>query len=664
MTTEAKIGIGIVHCQSNGSTDRGYTKPQYISDSRKWSSIIDDTGDVFSHVKIEYDTILRMIHFSKDGEGWYMCSMKPIPGREREYRASWVYFPSSLDLSQKDIKNVIDVAESQIKQIEFDSNKLQEVIQSYSKFIEDSPLYNVPSVQRGFAFRDTSGDFNLFDLYGCMYQKEFTQYEWVLLMDKAQLTFKGNGIEDISNSKIVESRIIKPVSNEFGFIPYHNGVVFQSPVRIMEGESLSVEFKKSGYFPIIKSVRIQADFTITASELKRYFKKKQFVAYDSKTKKPITSALIKPLYATEDTDHSQWIFEEQYLENAEIDVKADGYVADSFIIDLRDKSLNDEIPMYIEPETHEYLFILPLDGSIVKDRDSIEVYIHSQFVIRESPFKGYRCSGTPRDGGVPNRLTVIQYPSVPSSPDKSSDTSSCKNGKKSKHSGYNNPAANDYTPENPYGFSEHREHNPIWKLVKHVGYCLAAIALLAILGYFVYDEFIKDKSSIYDNTTVESFEGGTIDSSDNKWDTAYGYLKEHTNQIRKGDMECFDDLKGLYDIVNGYRFKDYVDYINNHPYRDDILSIDEWKRLYDKAKEIDSNKKGVYNTEDADQSITFENYFKKDFSKLDNTDSNHVNAQERQQSSHNNGQQGGHNNGQQGAHNSGNQQTSNQGDNI
>ena len=146
-------------------------------------------------------------------------------------------------------------------------------------------------------------------------------------------------------------------------------------------------------------------------------------------------------------------------------------------------------------------------------------------------------------------------------------------------------------------------------------------------------------------------------------------------------MECFDDLKGLYDIVNGYRFKDYVDYIDNHPCRDDILSIDEWKRLYDKAKEIDSNKKGVYNTEDADQSITFENYFKKDFSKLDNTDSNHVNAQERQQGGHNNGPQGGHkngpqgghnngpqgghNNGQQGVHNSGNQQTSNQqGDNI
>lgn len=659
MTTEARIGIGIVHCQSTpGSTDIGYT-PVFKSDNGKWSSIIDDTGAVFRHVKIDYETILRMIHFSNDGEGWYMCSMKPIPGRDEEYRASWVYFPSSLDLSQKDIKTVIEVAESQIKQKEFDSNKLQEIIQSYSKYIEDSPLYNVPSVQRGFAFRDTSGEFNLFDLYGCMYQKEFTQYEWVLLMDKHLLSFKGNGIEDISNSKIVESHIIKPISNEFGFIPYYKGVEFRSPVRIMEGDPFSIEFKKKGYLDIQKTIKSQSDFSISINDCKKYFKKSQFVALDAKNKNRILNATIKPINASEDKSGKYWIFAEQNLEIAKFNVMADGYSADSFIFDLRDKSLNDEIPMYIEPESHEYSFILPLDRSIVKDHDSIEIRIHSQFVIKESPFKGYRCSGTPRDGGIPNRLTVIQNSSVTSSPDKSLDTSSRKNGKKGKHSGYHDSVANNYPPENPYGFSDYREPNPIWKLVKHVGYSLAAIALLAILGYFVYDEFIKDKSSIYDDTTVEYFEGGTIDSSDNKWDTAYGYLKEHTNQIRKGDMECFDDLKGLYDIVNGYRFVDYINYIDNHPHRDDILKIDEWKRLYEKANEVGANKDGVYNNADADQSITFETFFKK-ISKLEEADGNILDSQNGQYSGRNNGQQGGHqqggrNDGQQGRRNDGQQ---------
>ena len=678
MTTEAKIGIGIVHCQSTpGSTDIGFT-PVYKSDYGKWSSIIDDTGAVFRHVKIDYETILRMIHFSKDGEGWYMCSMKPIPGRDEEYRASWVYFPSTLDLSQKDIKNVIEVAESQIKQKEFDSNKLQEVIHSYTQCNDVSPRYNVPTIQRGFAFRDTSGDINLFDLYGCMYQKEFTEYEWVILMDKSLLMFKGEGVEDISNRKILESQIINPTSNEFGFVPYHNDVVFQSPVRIMDGAPLSIVFKKKGYLDIQKTIKTQSDFSISINDCKKYFKKSQFVATDAKNKNKISNAIIKPLNASEDKTRTYWIFAEQNLEIAKFNVMAEGYTADSFILDLRDKSLNDELHMDLEPEAHEYLFILPLDRSVVKDCDSIEVCVHSQFLIKESPFKGYRCSGTPREGGITNRLSVIQNSSVASLTNNVNHSRGYTSG--SYRAGYNHTGQDTYIER---GYSEHPDDNnkKKWKYIKNAFWCILILAVVVVLGYWVKEEFFKNNTYTGDSVTVGCYGGDSSDNSDDQWSTAYGYLKEHTNQIRKNDMECFDDLKGLYDIVNGYRFKDYVDYIDNHPCRDDILSIDEWKRLYDKAKEIDSNKKGVYNTEDADQSITFENYFKKDFSKLDNTDSNHVNAQERQQGGHNNGPQGGHNNGpqgghnngpqgghnngQQGVHNSGNQQTSNQqGDNI
>lgn len=632
MTTEAKIGIGIVHCQSTpGSTDIGFT-PVYKSDYGKWSTIIDDTGAVFRYVKIDYETILRMIHFSKDGEGWYMCSMKPIPGRDEEYRASWVYFPSSLDLSQKDIKNVIEVAESQIKQKEFDSNKLQEVIQSYSKFIEDSPLYNVPSVQRGFAFRDTSGDFNLFDLYGCMYQKKFTQYEWVLLMDKAQLSFKGNGIEDISNIKIVESHIIKPTPNEFGFVPYLNGVVFLSPVRIMDGEPLSIDFKKKGYLDISKTIKAQSDFSISINDCKKCFKKSQFIALDAKNKNKISDASIKPLNASEDKTGTYWIFAEQNLENAKFNVMADGYTADSFIIDLRDKSLNDNIPMFIEPEAHEYLFILPLDGSVVKDCDSIEVCVHSQFVIKESPLRGYTCSGTPRDGGVPNRLTVIQNSSVTSFDNNTKVNRGNTSGANKVGDSRNHIEQRPFIE--PGGIGNRRKK---WKYIKNALWCILLLALVVILVYWV-KESIKD-NTFADDDTFEYFNDENSHLSEDNWRTAFGYLKEHTNKIHKNEMECFDDLEGLYDMVNRYRFKDFIDYIDNHPHRDDILSVDAWKRLYEKAKEIGSNKKGVYNKENTDQSITFEKFFEKDFSTLGNIDDKSVNEQEQQQRDYNNAPQ-------------------------
>lgn len=585
MKTEAKIGIGIVHCQSTpGSTNIGFTLV-YKSDNGKWSSIIDDTGVVFRYVKIGYETILRMIHFSKDGEGWYMCSMKPIPGRDEEYRASWVYFPSSLDLSQKDIKNVIEVAESQIKHKEFDPNKLQEVIKSYTLCNEVSSRYNVPSVQHGYAFRDTSGDYNLFDLYGCMYQKDFTQYEWVILMEKSLLMFKGDSIEDISNRKILESHVIKPTSNEFGFIPYHNGTEFKSPVRIMEGESLSIEFKKKGYLDVPKTIKSQSDFSISKNDCKKYFKKSQFVALDAKNKNRISHATIKPINAGEDKTGEYWIFAEQNLEIAKFNVMADGYTADSFSLDLKDKSLYDEMPMYLEPESHEYTFILPLDRSIVKDHDSIEVCIHSQFVIRESPFKGYRCSGTPREGRIPNRLTAIQGTTLV-------------NSNTSKSSG------------GSYGSQEGPNPLPRWKFVKYAVCCILLFGIICVIGGWGCDKYLSDNTYGDENITAGQGDTGSVDESNSPWDIAYGYLKKHNNKILKNDIEKFDDLKELYDILNSYRFNDYVNFIDNHPHREDILQIEAWNRLYEEAKRIGSNKNGVYNLEENEQSITFDNFFK------------------------------------------------------
>ena len=107
---------------------------------------------------------------------------------------------------------------------------------------------------------------------------------------------------------------------------------------------------------------------------------------------------------------------------------------------------------------------------------------------------------------------------------------------------------------------------------------------------------------------------------DANWIPAYTYLQQHTSQIRKNEMESYDELKGLYDIINSYKFNDLVKYIDKHQHRNDILSIDEWNRLYDKAQKINSNKNGVFNKEEWEQSITLEKLLNKDFSNIADED--------------------------------------------
>ena len=617
MTKEAKIGIGIVHCQSTpGSTDIGFT-PVYKSDNGKWSSLIDDTGAVFRHVKIGFETILRMIHFSKDGDGWYICSMKPIPGRDEEYRASWVYFPSSLDLTQKDIKDIIEVAESQIRHKEFDYNKLQEVIRSYTLCKEFSPRYIVPTVQQGFAFRDTSGDYNLYDLFGCMYQKEFTQYEWVILMDKALLTFKGNGIEDISNRKILESHIIMPESNEFGFTPYLNGAEFKYPVRIIDGEVLSIVFKKDGYLTINKDIKTQTDFAISAKECKKYFNKNQFIALDSKTNKIIESAKIKPFNVTEDKSGSYWFFEEQYLEKAKIDIKADGYNANSFELDLRNKTLEDNISMRLDPESHEYIFVLPLDNSVVKDHDTVEVKIQSQFAINESPVKGYKCSGTPREGGLPNRLKPIQHSyevssgncvnrsNVNTSVSKTSSNESelaLRQLSPGTRISVNKSTAKKQNKKNGYGKGLKRRQNANPKKFNWVIYAIAIVLLFIIVCIFV------KKCNPSEKKEPEIILPRVEAQPKSDWGKAKDYLSRNNAYWTKSEMETYSELKGVYAMIKDFQFNELKSFIEEHP---DLKDLDSWNRLYEITKKY-NNKKGSFQADD--NKIEIEKYLKTDFS--------------------------------------------------
>ncbi len=408
MTTDTKIGIGIVHCQ----THSGGLNIVFQTDYDRWSTLIDDTGDVFRYVKWEDNTILRMIKFVS--EGWYMCSMKQPPGRDEEYRASWVYFPSSVKLSQNDIKEIIDVAENQIKDISFDADLLRELPQRYNKIIPDSPKYIIPENQKGFAYRyyDNTG-VNLYDLYSCMYQKEFAKYEWVLLMPKDTLTIiENSGIKNISDVKILNSFILSPVNNPDGFVPYlADGSRFVSPIRLMENEGLRITWIKEGYLSISKDVKKQADLELNRTEYRRFFWVDKFLFKDSKTQTPINVKNIQFHVGKEGTDdHGKryLTLKENEVSNVRFTAEADGYEKDEFGDDFTNKNVNDTIVFEMMPESHHYDFVLKLDPDVVRrkniDRKELSFSLNSQKKITESDVRslisGYTCTSSISERGI------------------------------------------------------------------------------------------------------------------------------------------------------------------------------------------------------------------------------------------------------------------------
>ncbi len=603
MIKNKQIGIGIVHCQSApGSSSIGYNKV-FTSDDEQWSSLIDDTGSVFSYVKWEHDVILRMIKFVQDG--WYMCSMKQVAGRDDEYRASWVFFPTSIELSQKEIKTIVESAESQIKERDFDAHYLQELASKYNNVVVDSPKYSIPSNQSGYAYRYDNGQMNLYDLYSCMYQKEFTKYEWVLLMPKDSLIIKGgDNIKDISDMNIIESHIISPIKNPDGFIAYlSDGSKFSSPIRIMDGEILGIEWRKEGYLHVPKKVKNQEDLELKSSEYRRYYWLKSFSPVDLESKKPVSGCYLNFKNGEVRTDNSGQqflIIKESDVPSVKFTPEVEGYVKEEFDMDFTDKKLGDTIKFELTPESHRYEFVLKLNSDIVRQKNidvkEISFSISSQKKLSDSDVKilipGYTCVGSVSDKFT-NYLREIPIQSSPKDGKGGATTGGnghSSNGTNTKKNDKNNGKVVGHQPN---GNNRHHQHAPWWQ------YGLIGLILIATigLGYALYKFFIYEEPS-------QHVEWGQPKS---EWEKAFEYLSEHDVKWDKSEMETFSELKGVYTMIKDFQFKELKAFIDKHQ---DLQSLEPWNRLYEIVSN-NNNKKGTFNTSNG--SIDVEEYLKTDF---------------------------------------------------
>lgn len=602
MMNNEKIGIGIVYCQSGSNSQyQGYNVVFSSDDQLK--SVLDDTGDVFGYIRIkDNSTILRMIRLTETGR--YLCSMKPAGSRDGEYRASWVYFPKNLKLSTSEIKNIVDTAESQIKEISFDENILKKEISKYNSTDDFDISYSIPQERSDYAFRDTSSkEYNIYDIINeCMYQKEFAKYRrWVILMNKSDVELKGD-IKDISQTKIYNSIGIEPISDTFGFTAYLKEHKFERPIRIPEGECLNVVYKRVGYVDINKEVKKQADLTISIKECYKIIPKTLFSVLNKDNNEPVRNYEIVSKGGKK--RESDWIFPEEILEKVEFKVEAEGYNNKTFQVNLKSGNLNKELRFEMTPEKHEYHFIIPLDSSVVKDSKEVEFSINSQFEIKASPIKGFVCSNKPKEGEYRNKLSPQQASYSP-------PRTTVPNGEINRN------------PINPWNSGSGNGENPgqrtkssnKLKLIKLAVYGLGILILLGVLIYGVCRFFGQGGEGDNEPQSKNGFElinSPNVSNSENSTDNSeliLDYLKKN-DKIAMDSLERYSSLQGLFDKMNKYNLKKVKEIIDNSELKDSILSIDNWKRIYEIADSSKScsDKKSYLKKDDGEKTITLSKY--------------------------------------------------------
>lgn len=381
---EAKIGIAIIHCL----TKSGGLDVAFRTDEGSWGNVLEDTGKVFSYIN-PVGALVRMVKFTN--HGWYMCSMKPVPGRAEEYRASWIYFPASLNLEGADILNIIEETEFSIESDEIYEQALRKIVLRHSADCANALGYDMAADRSGYAIRYVDdGNPSFFDVLGKIYQREFTEYKWVILMKHSEVELRQDAtLRDLTPLSLKESYVIQPpVDDKFGFLPYLNGQQFTDPVRIVEGEMLDVVWKQKGYEDINKIIGNTNSNVIKENDVKKIIEFSQ-ISVESIEGATISYGKITLLPAQLDTVKQRWIVKYSDLSKARFTVNAEGYEPKpEDEIDL--SKIKDGQPIKIRLKEKEYIYSFKVCLDVKKEIYTPEYEYKSPKKIDRVPFEGFK----------------------------------------------------------------------------------------------------------------------------------------------------------------------------------------------------------------------------------------------------------------------------------
>lgn len=396
----SKIGIAIIHCLTKEGNTAGWNN-MFKTGFGDYENILDETGKMYRYIEPVEGQLVRMIKIMSGG--WFLCSMKPARKRDEEYRASWVYFPVGLEIEPQKIINLVEEVETQIQSNDFDKSFLQGIAETYSEVSVDAPKYAVPAEQEGYAIRYVGeNNATLLDVIGKIYQKEFAEYEWVILAGRSDVKVKdGAFLPDLTSNPLRNSFIINPPEESFhGFKPYRNGKPFVEPIRIVENEKIDVVWKRPGYVDIKKSAYNASGLRVLDTDVKKIITMSQ-IKVASNEGEIIPFQNIKLSHAQEDNEQQLWIVKYSDLTNAKFSVTASGYESEPInTINLRNIEHDQTITIKLKEEKHTYKFIVCLDKK--KKIYTHELIYTTRGRLSDVPFPGFILdAGTkPKEEGV------------------------------------------------------------------------------------------------------------------------------------------------------------------------------------------------------------------------------------------------------------------------
>ena len=368
----------------------------------EWSNKVVDIREYLKFFSGLQGTSNAVMFMSFDKSGCFLTVFRSIPGRVGDFSSAWIYIPNSIKIETEYIESTIKFVKGLLSESNL-SDKRQEIEDFFAKgYPKKEIIVTNQPCGNSYAFRYVGGDYTLSEILDGGYQKYYSEYKVIFLLDKNGDVCIADGMKgilvDLTDRPIKKICAVKAPSpkdlDSLGrgvSIVYNNHHLFVD-TSFEKGTKLRLFLNRDGFEPIpLPLIEIENELQTIPLDLsyRDKWKKKiscnTFRVVDAEGNDIEEVVTIKVNGVTikvngKDLYQTVLLPEKECL-NVKVDVKADGYEECSQYCNLSDKR---EIKIYLRraKQSHRY-FIKMSNGKVA------EMTLSADELPRKTPLKWY-----------------------------------------------------------------------------------------------------------------------------------------------------------------------------------------------------------------------------------------------------------------------------------
>lgn len=547
-----KLGLKIVRI------NQGYTDLLEINGDQIWTkNVWDIRKDLENIDNLDGSSAVLMLTSIDTGHILTVASL--IEGRITDCISAWMYVPASINISGKELVEIVDAVKKEVLANERNDEKLSQL---FSKIYESAPAAKITSKSAGekcaFRYYGQGAKYTLSELLNDICQSYYKNYKSVFLLDNSTKLRCISG-DNLSDQKVYSMIVVKSPGNIDAFVPHIGKHVFSNDIYAIEGDEIIVEWKQKGFKTISKTIKVAKGVECPIPVRGEYM---MIVEYDAIQVRDESSGEFIKDYSLSINHYNIPVGQKvaisiDMIAQSKVNIYANGYEEWSKVYDLRRQHV-----IYMKKKRFAYSFVL-----LSKNHKEIHIEYPTKGLLEECPIEGYR----PYKGKL-----------------------------------------------DPYK-DNWLEYKPFTKAIKITLSIIFAVVLLigGIVGWYLTDYWYKKDISDY-KKQISTLTYDLNNTQKNKpaeqrqesqqpeppnWEQVVEYLDKNTKWERSA-MEQFVAIQGLWDALN------YREFENILQYEKDLEKSKNFAKL---VKAIKNNKKtfsGAY-CDEGDTEITISTYISK-----------------------------------------------------